>query len=255
MECMSLLGFGACAPDPEFRACLPFPSVDIDRDTIPPRLRRRSSQAMQMAFSAATLACQQAQRSPETLPSVFASVAGEIQTTDLLCTELVNPGGVISPGGFHNSVQNKVAGYWTIAQHCIQPASALAAGYDTFAMAILEAWCQLTSLGGELLLVCYDENWPKYLAPGQGEPAFACALILAAGAVEGGIMNIGRPHLGAATFPADWESLAAGMPVLAAIPLLGLAAAGGKAQNIPVSPVASGWQVKTSSFSTMLGSS
>lgn len=255
MECMSLLGFGACAPDPEFRVSLPFPAFDIDRDTIPPLLRRRSSQAMQMAFSAATFACQQAQRSPETLASVFASVAGEIQTTDLLCTELVKPDGVISPSVFHNSVQNTAAGYWTIAHHCIQPASALAAGYDTFAMALLEAWCQLAGLGGELLLVCYDERWPKYLASGRGEPAFACALVLAAGAVEGGILQIGRPHLGAAIFPPHVESLAAGMPVLAAIPLLGLAATGGDTQNIPISRVASGWQVKISPFGTISGSS
>lgn len=254
MECISLLGFGACAPDPEFRVSLPFPAFDIDRDTIPPLLRRRSSQAMQMAFSAATFACKQAQRSPETLASVFASVAGEIQTTDLLCTELVKPDGVISPSVFHNSVQNTAAGYWTIAQQCRQPASALAAGYDTFAMALLEAWCQLAGLGGELLLVCYDENWPKYLASGRGEPAFACALVLSAGAVEGSLLQIGRPHLGAEIFPADWESLVANMPVLAAIPLLGFAAAGGETQNIPVSP-SSGWQVKISAGSAIPGSS
>jgi hypothetical protein len=123
-------------------------------------------------------------------------------------------------------------------------------------MALLEAWCQLASLGGELLLVCYDESWPKkYLAPGRGEPAFACALVLAAGAVEGSILPIGRPHLGTDIFPPDWESLVVSMPVLAAIPLLSLAATGGETQNIPVSPAASGWQVKISPFSTMLGSS
>ncbi len=253
MDCMGLLGFGACTLDPEFRASLPFPSVGIDRDSIPPLLRRRSSQAMQMAFSAATLACQQAQRAPITLPSVFASVAGEIQTTDLLCTELVKPDGVISPSLFHNSVQNTVAGYWTITQQCIQPASALAASDDTFAMALLEAWCQLAALGGELLLVCYDERWPQYLAPGQGEPAFACALALSAGAVEDSMMCIGRPYPGAKSFPAAWESLAASMPVLAAIPLLGLAATGGEAQNIAVSP--SGWQVKISPANTRPDSS
>jgi hypothetical protein len=244
MECMSLLGLGACAQDPEFRASLPFPVFGIDRDTIPPLLRRRTSQATQMAFSAAAVACKQAQRSPEALPSVFASVAGEIQTTDLLCTELVKPDGVISPSVFHNSVQNTAAGYWSIAQQCIQSTSALAAGCDTFAMALLEAWCQLACFGGELLLVCYDESWPKCLAPGRGEPAFACALVLAAGAVGGSVMHIGRPHLGAGTFSPDWEALVDSMPVLAAIPLLSLAATGGETQNIPVSPVTSGWQVK-----------
>lgn len=246
MEGMSLLGFGACAPDPEFRARLPFPVCDIDRDAIPPLLRRRSSQATQMAFSAATVACTQARRSAATLPSVFASVAGEIRTTDLLCTELVRPDGVISPSVFHNSVQNTAAGYWTIAQQCLQPATALAAGADTFAMALLEAWCQLACLGGELLLVCYDESLPKCLVPGLAEPAFACALVLAAGAVEGRILQIGRPQPGAEAFPPDWESPVADRPVLAALPLLNLAAAGAAAQNIPVSSVASGWQVKIS---------
>jgi hypothetical protein len=255
MECMSLLGFGACAPDSGFRGSLPFPVFDIDRNTIPPLLRRRTSQTTQMAFSAATLACKQAQRWPETLPSVFASVAGETQTTDLLCIKLSQPNGVVSPSVFHNSVQNTVAGYWTIAQHCIQPASALAAGCDTFAMALLESWCQLTSLGGELLLVCYDESWPKYLAPGQGEPAFACALVLAAGRIEDSILQIGRPHLGAEAFPPYWKSLVTSMPILAAIPLLGLAATGGKAQSIAVSPGASGWQVKISRSRTIPDSS
>jgi len=243
MDCMSLLGFGACAPDSALRAILPFPSFEIDRDAIPPLLRRRASQATQLAFSAAVAACGQARRAPAALPSVFASVAGEIQTTDRLCVELAKPDGIVSPSAFHNSVQNTVAGYWSIARQCTQPASALAAGSDTFAMALLEAWCQLACQGGELLLVCYDESWPACLVPGQGEPAFASALVLAAGAVGDAIAHIGRPSIGTVAFPPAWESLAGKMPVLAAIPLLGLVAAGGDAQNIPVSP---GWRVRVS---------
>jgi hypothetical protein len=253
MECMSLLGFGACAPNPEFRASLPFPAVNIDRDTIPLQLRRRSSQAMQLAFSAAATACRQAQRSPATLPSVFASVAGEIQTTDLLCNELVKTDGVISPSAFHNSVQNTAAGYWSIAQQCTQPATALAAGCDTFAMALLEAWCQLSSFGGELLLVCYDESWPKYLDPSRGEPAFACALVLAAGEVNSSIAHIGQPHLGKTIFPSVWESLAASMPVLTAIPLLSFAVTGEEVQIIPISRTNPGWLVNVHHITAMKG--
>ena len=194
MEWMSLLGFGACVPDPSFRSGLPFPAFDINRDAIPPLLRRRTSQATQIAFSAAATACTHARRSPTALPSIFASVAGEIQTTDLLCIELAKPEGLISPSAFHNSVQNTAAGYWSIAQQCTQPASALASGSDTFAMALLEAWCQLACQGGELLLVCYDETWPSSLEPDLGEPAFASALVLASGSVEGSLLHIGRPH-------------------------------------------------------------
>ena len=244
MECMSLLGFGICAPDAEFRASLPFPAFDINRQTIPPLLRRRSSQAMQLAFSAAAAACEHAQRSPATLPSIFASVAGEIKTTDLLCTELVKPEGVMSPSAFHNSVQNTAAGYWSIAQQCTQPASALAAGSDTFAMALLEAWCQLACQGGELLLVCYDETWPEYLDPGCGESAFGCALVLATGMVEGSIMQLGRPRSGAPTLPSAWAALIAKMPILAAMPLLERAAG---AENHPqVVSVSPAWQVEVS---------
>ncbi|MDD5265627.1 MAG: beta-ketoacyl synthase chain length factor [Methylococcales bacterium] len=251
MECMSLLGYSACAPDPGLRASLPFPVFDINRDSIPPMLRRRTSQATQIAFSVASAVCVETQRSAAALPAVFASVAGEIQTTDLLCTELVKPEGVISPSAFHNSVQNTAAGYWSIAQQCTQPSSSLAAGCDTFAMALLEAWCQLSCHGGELLLVCYDERWPAYLDTVRGELAFACALVLAAEAVDGAIAHIGRPHFDAEAFSALFESLAARTPVLAVIPLLGLAAAGGAAQNIPVSTVVPGWQARVSPLNTI----
>jgi hypothetical protein len=211
-------------------------------------LRRRTSQATQLAFSAAATACDQARRLPSSLPSIFASVAGEIQTTDLLCTELAKPDGIISPSAFHNSVQNTAAGYWSIARQCTRPASALAAGCDTFAMALLEAWCQLACQGGELLLVCYDETWPEYLAPGRGEPAFASALVLAAGDVEGGLLHIGRPHPGAEAYPPEWELLANKMPVLATIPLLSLTAVGGNAQYLSISPT---WRVEVTPITAM----
>jgi len=243
MDRMSLLGFGACVPDPEFRASLPFPAFDINRETIPPLLRRRSSQAMQMAFSAATAACEQAGRSPAALPSIFASVAGEIKTTDQLCSELVKTDGVISPAAFHNSVQNSAAGYWSIAQQCPQPASALAAGEDTFAMALLEAWCQLSSQGGELLVVCYDETWPAYLAPDSGNPAFACALVLAAGTAEDSLLQIGMPYYGDTAFPQAWTALAERMPILAAVPLLSLISSAEQPNTVALSPINPGWQV------------
>ncbi|WP_446811294.1 beta-ketoacyl synthase chain length factor [Methylomonas sp. 2BW1-5-20] len=243
MDRMSLLGFGACVPDPEFRASLPFPAFDINRETIPPLLRRRSSQAMQMAFSAATAACEQAGRSPAALPSIFASVAGEIKTTDQLCSELVKTDGVISPAAFHNSVQNTAAGYWSIAQQCTQPASALAAGEDTFAMALLEAWCQLSSQGGELLVVCYDETWPAYLAPDSGNPAFACAVIFAASAAADSLLQIGMPYYGDTAFPQAWTALAERMPILAAVPLLSLISSAEQPNTVALSPINPGWQV------------
>lgn len=240
MERMSLLGFGACAPDADFRAGLPFPAGDIDRDAIPAMLRRRSSQATQLAFSAATQACAQSQRAPASLPTVFASVAGEIQTTDQLCIELCKPDAMVSPAAFHNSVQNTVAGYWSIAQQCTQPATALAAGVDTFAMALLEAWCQLACHGGELLLVCYDERWPDYLAPGQGQTAFACALVLAAGSRPDALLQLGQPFF-AVSAPGESVMQAIASPILTAVPLLSRAADSKSPQKCL--PVGSAWWI------------
>lgn len=245
MECMSLLGFAACSPDAELRACVPFPCSDIRRDSIPAALRRRSSQAMQLAFSAAADVCTETGRAPAQLPAIFASVAGEIQTTDQICTELVKPDGLISPSAFHNSVQNTAAGYWSIAHQCTQAASALAAGPDTFAMALLEAWCQLACQGGELLLVAYDECWPDYLAPHRGRPAFAAALLIAAGEVEGRIARLGRPRPQSGHFPAQWAALAAAMPIASALPLLECVGRG-KSEHVCIAAAPAAWQIGVS---------
>jgi hypothetical protein len=177
---------------------------------------------MQVAFTAATAACQQAQRSPDALPAVFASVAGEIQTTDQLCQELVKHDGVVSPSAFHNSVQNNVAGYWSIAHHCTQPCSAMAAGQHTAALALLEAWCQLATQGGELLLVCYDEIWPKYLAPGLGKTALAYALILTADDDLAGLAKISIPKQQSSNPNMKTTTEFSDLPILEIAPLLGI---------------------------------
>lgn len=240
---MSVLGVGVCVPDAALRASLPFAASDIVREAIPPLLRRRSSQAMQMAFSAAVLACEQANLSPSELPAIFASVAGEIQTTDALCRELVKADGVISPSAFHNSVQNTAAGYWSIAQHCSQPATALAAGRDTVAMALLEAWTQLACFGGQLLLVCYDEMWPDCLTIDGGQPAFACAWVLAAGGVENSLGCVGRPQRGSVQLPERWKNDVEAMPIIAAAPFLHWLAGDNDSAVIAVGSDVSSWQI------------
>lgn len=240
MEFVSLLGFGLCAVGADLCE-LPFAIGGIDRDAIPAALRRRTSQATQLAFSAAARACRHAGRSPSELPTVFASVGGEMQVTDQLCIELAKPDGVLSPTAFHNSVHNTAAGYWTIVHGCRGAASAMAAGRDTFALGLLEAWCQLACSGGELLLVCYDETWPEYLAPPLGETAFAAALVLGAGQVPGAIARLGQPTAEAADLPPGaWRSLAERTPAAAALPLL-QAVMSSQVGSVPLS--AHGWRI------------
>jgi hypothetical protein len=245
MDCITLLGFGVSTSDADLRNRLPFASTDMDRGAIPALLRRRTSEATQLAFSAASRACDQAGRPPAELPAVFASVGGEIRVTDTLCIELGKPDGMISPTAFHNSVHNTAAGYWSIVHRCTRAASALAAGRETFAMALLEAWCLLDTRGGELLLVCYDERWPDYLSAPMGSPPFACALVLAAGRAAGGLAEIGRPCIESGEKVSEgFAGLISNVPAAAAIPLLMALEEGGAPRTVPISAAAPGWSVR-----------
>jgi 3-oxoacyl-(acyl-carrier-protein) synthase len=162
---------------------------------MPANLRRRASLTTKMAITVATEACKQANVNPADLPSVFASVGGEIQVTDALCLALSEHQAVISPTQFHNSVHNTTAGYWGILHQCYQATTAIAAVDDTFAMGLLEAWTQLQQQPGDLLLVCYDELWPDYLAPPMGSYALAAALVLSNTDTNNGLFSVTRPAI------------------------------------------------------------
>jgi len=245
MKAMSVLAYAVCAAEDEFRTGLPFACDGVERDAIPPVLRRRSSQAMRLAFSAAAKACANALRQPADLPAVFASVAGEIQTTDRLLSELTKADGLVSPSDFHNSVQNSVAGYWSIAHGNRRPTTAIAGGHHTLAMAVLEAWAQLACHGGELLLVYYDEHWPAYLFPHHGSGPLATALILAAEQQDSAIALLGPPHRGQAPVPPAEYGPNPKSPLLACSPLLNvLAHSPVVGTTIRLSTVAPYWQTK-----------
>ncbi len=169
-----------CCPDSTILEKFGIDGLEIDRSLLPAALKRRTSLTTRMAITAADAACRNADQSGENLAAVFASVGGEIQITDVLCRDLSDMNALLSPTQFHNSVHNTTAGYWSIIKGCQAPITAIAACEDTLAMGLLEAWSQLQQGAERVLLVCYDEEWPQYLAPPMGEVAFACALVLSA---------------------------------------------------------------------------
>ncbi len=193
----------------------------MDRSLLPAALRRRTSLTTQMAVTAAVQACESAQCDAGQLASVFASVGGEIQVTDALCRTLPDSEALLSPTRFHNSVHNTTAGYWSILNQCRAATTAIAAIDDTFAMGLLEAWVQLQQRPGELLLVCYDEQWPQYLAAPMGQAAFACALVLCSESRQQ-IPAISRPMTEVESYPMEKKLLhfIQRSPAAAAIPLL-----------------------------------
>ena len=210
-----------CCPDSELLKTFGLESVEVDKNLIPAAMRRRTSLTTRMAITAASQACIEAQVDPGILPSVFTSLGGEIQVTDALCRLLPDPDALLSPTQFHNSVHNTTAGYWGILNHCQAPTTAIAAVDDSFAMGLLEAWSQLQQWQGDLLLVCYDEEWPQYLAAPIGKIPFACALVLSSNdnvkMPRCSVPQTGTPEQ---SLDAAWCELVKTAPAAAAIPLL-----------------------------------
>ncbi|MEE9396297.1 MAG: beta-ketoacyl synthase chain length factor [Methylococcales bacterium] len=193
---LSILGMGVCCPNAKLLDLHSIQGRDVDKSLLPSGIRRRTSSNTRMAVTAAYDACQHSGIDAATLPSVFASLGGEMQVTDSLCMVLPDQNAPLSPTQFHNSVHNTTAGYWSIITGSHQPITAIAAEFDTFAMGLLEAWCQLQFYDGPLLVVCYDELWPQYLCPPIGKQAFACALVLQRDDVigESVLGKISQPH-------------------------------------------------------------
>ena len=213
-------GSAICCPEPLLLKNYQLKCLDVDKTLIPTSLRRRTSLTTRIAITAAQGACQQAKVDATLLPSVFASLGGEIQITDALC-RLLPTDEALSPTQFHNSVHNTTAGYWGILNQCQAPVTAIAAYDDTFAMGLLEACSQLQLNPGALMLVCYDEQWPQYLAPPIGKTAFACALVLST-EKSGALASITLPKVEAFNpdFDEQWTTMVNSAPAAASIPLL-----------------------------------
>ncbi len=180
MTVINIQGMSVCSSEDALSETLDIAVCPLDLSVIPVAIRRRSSLPTRLAINAAMGACKMAGVDPAATPTVFASVGGEMVITDQLCIELTKPTVHISPTQFHNSVHNTAAAYWSIITGCQRASTAIAAGELTIAMTITDAWSRLTTQGGNLLMVCYEECWPEYIDNGNGQHAIAFALMLSA---------------------------------------------------------------------------
>ena len=167
---------GAALPD----VALARPSPQL----LAPNERRRAPESVAVALEVALAACTAAGRDPASLPSVFASMHGDLAITDYMCATLSADPAAISPTRFHNSVHNAAAGYWTIGAGCVQPATALSSFDATFAQGLLEALVQLHAGAPAVLLVAYD-------APSAGP----LAQVSRSSGLLGGALVLSQPPL------------------------------------------------------------
>lgn len=113
-----------------------------------------------------------------TIPTVYASAYGEMTTTVALLEMLWDGRGELSPARFQASVHNSGASALSIACGNHAFSTSIAAGRETFAMGLVEALSWLYVHGGEVLLLCADEDAPARLAPGGRHEAMGIGLHL-----------------------------------------------------------------------------
>ena len=220
-----LRGEAVCAPIDASRASRPSPTI------LPAAERRRAPLSVAVALEVAREAVDMARGAhtidSSALASVFASAYGDLAIVDYLCKTLAGDPGLLSPTRFHHSVHNAAAGYWSIATRDHGPASAVAAGNDTFAAGLLEAATQACSEDRPVLLVAFDTPAVRsLLLPIPSSTLFGLALVMAP-AVPAGRRGLARLalslHEGGVPFPVPRSSslraLAASSPSARAIAL------------------------------------
>jgi 3-oxoacyl-(acyl-carrier-protein) synthase len=142
---------------------------------LPARARGRASSLTRLFAEVIASVQGFANGDPAMLPIVYGSAAGEMETTLALLEHLVE--GTSSPVRFQASVHNTAGGLISIATHNQTFSTAIAAGTETVAMALIEALGWLKAHGGETIVAVADEAAIP-LINGKHYPAFAAAFLL-----------------------------------------------------------------------------
>jgi hypothetical protein len=142
------------------------------------RTRGRASLLTLMLANVVERAAQAGGIHPGAVPTIYGSAYGEMATTMALLEMLYADEGRLSPARFQASVHNTAGGQISIAQRNRSFSTAIAAGHDTLAMALVEAWAWLTWQPGTVIVACADESAPQALVPGRAYDSLALALVL-----------------------------------------------------------------------------
>lgn len=110
---------------------------------------------------------------------VFGSAFGEIATAETMLAQAFDDNSA-SPVRFRQSVHNTAEGLYSISVHNREPATAIAAGWDTVAMALIEAHAQLVAGAQLILLVLAEESVPQAFGSDHRHGALATAFLLSA---------------------------------------------------------------------------
>ena len=110
---------------------------------------------------------------------VFASAFGEIATAEAMLAQAFDDNSA-SPVRFRQSVHNTAEGLYSISAKNCEPATAIAAGWETVGMALLESHAQLQCGAASVLLVFAEEPVPHALSAEHRHGALGAAFLLSA---------------------------------------------------------------------------
>lgn len=143
--------------DPFFNLSAGAPDVAY----VAPLFRRRLGKLAKGMLHCAGRLCPE----PMDMRVVFASRHGEMERTVSVLRDLAQ-GGEISPTLFSLSVHNSVAGLWSILKENHAPSTALAAGPESFAWGLLDAFAALQETPAQTVLYVFgDDRLPELYQP------------------------------------------------------------------------------------------
>lgn len=182
----SVEGWGLWAPGfPNAEAWLSRRRDELARkppvEIVASRMKRATSVCTRAAVEVVTQAGRDAAWPLDSFATVFGSRHGEIQIAIEQMVMMQEDSGVVSPARFKNSVHNTASGLFSIAAQNREFTTALAAGPQTFAMALLEATTLLaTGAADRVVVAITDEPLPAPIDSFSDHPALGVALALAA---------------------------------------------------------------------------
>ena len=107
------------------------PLVTPTPEILPPNERRRAVGVIRLALDCAQQAVLDSGLNAAELHSVFATADADGDNTHAICEALCATRPALSPTRFHNSVQNAVSGYWSIATKARGPTTTMTSSGPT----------------------------------------------------------------------------------------------------------------------------
>ena len=138
-------------------------------DFVPAMQRRRLSPFAKIALYVANKTLEHDVSTQNSLPILFSSRHGDIHKTSILLENLAHQE-MLSPTAFALSVHNAVPSLYSILTENKAAINAIAAGQDSFFMAIVDAYVRLsTGICDEVLLIHADQDLPQIYGSFQDE--------------------------------------------------------------------------------------